>query len=120
MKNPLMLSQEDIAQIKMLYLSKTKLHVIEQMTGIPLSRIKKVVYNPENRIFRRYKVYAVRTTHHLPSLPTQIRNRINVLTNFGYSPGEISEDLGVSKRKVIKEINYLMSANKIKREVCNG
>lgn len=122
----LILSPEQIERIKTLYLSRTKLHHISEKTGINLNKVKKTIYSPKWGISRaRVAERSAKSKQTIPSvtqsspssLPVDIRNRILVLTNFGYSPGDISQDLGIKPSQVRREIMHLTETDKIKKRV---
>lgn len=118
------LSEEQVIKIMDLYMARTKLHQIAEITGETPWRVRKVIYNPNNRMRRpenpnaRRRNKKEKTTQ--VSNPTPLSNvqiRILVLTNFGYDPKEIAEDLKIHPKEVRKEIRYLYSANKIHKIV---
>lgn len=125
-----MLKTEQIIRIRELYLSRIKLDQIAEMTGETPWRVRKVIYDPNNRVQRpenpnarprkkKIKPTPVAKPNQDPN-PVQLSStqiRILVLTNFGYSAREIAEDLQIKPNKVREQVRLLYRANKIQKRV---
>lgn len=113
---------EMVETIKRLYLAKVNVKEISKITGMSLYRVRSVCYTPSlprqgNRQVAnddKARKVAMKTYN---SLPENVRGRILVLTNFGYTVGEIAEDLQLGTNSVSKVVRYLSESNKIKRLV---
>lgn len=109
-------------KIKRMYLSKISVKEIAKITGLSLYRIRCVCYTSSlprqgNRQVAnddKARKVAMKTYN---SLPENVRGRILVLSNFGYTVGEIAEDLQLGTNCVSKVVRYLSESNKIKRLV---
>ena len=93
-----------INEIFSLYRQDLSLAEIERITKIPMHSIHYQIYEANQNVDRS-------------KVSLDQKNRINILTNFGYKPKEIAEDLGLKLKIVNHEIRQLKKQNKITIQV---
>jgi hypothetical protein len=108
-------TEEQIEQIKSLFIEGKTKKQISQATGISVSQVWYIVYD-RLKLHERFPRQKPRNKP-LKEVTPYIINRIITLTNWGYHCKEIAEDQGVHPSEVRKVIEEATFQKKIQKKV---